>query len=171
MRTTLGRIGLKVSSLWYALAEAVGGFIEEGAFRVSLATCVLLGKSPKTVEKRAWDKDLEVPTLLDFFDWTTDRHLFSVLVWPSLEVPEDSSFQAQEERTQQVKQVIMRGAAEKAWATRVEVTYGLAWESRRQAWVAPDDFGYVPVSEKDGRVEESSTLGPSSLEREQSTGA
>jgi hypothetical protein len=145
MRTTLGR-------WWYAFANAVGGFIEEAAFRVVLATCVLLGKAPKAIERRPWDKDLEVPTLLDFFDWTTDRHLFSVLVWPSLEVPiGDEAYRAQEERAQQVKEVIMRGAAEKAWATQVEVTYGLAWDRQRQAWVAPDDFGYVPsVAEDQG---------------------
>jgi hypothetical protein len=52
------------------------------------------------------------------------------------------------ERVQQVKQVIMQGAAERAWSTRVEVTYGLAWDYQRQAWVAPDDFGYVPSEER-----------------------
>jgi hypothetical protein len=140
MRATL-------ASWWHALAEAVGGFIEEGAFRVVLAACVLLGKAPKPLEKRAWDKDLDTPTLLDFFDWTTSRHLFSVLVWPSLEVPALGAKAAQEGRVEQVKEVIMRGAAEKAWSTRVEVTYGLAWDRERQAWVAPDDFGYVAPSE------------------------
>ena len=136
MRTTLG-------CWWYAFANAVGGFIEEAAFRVVLAWAVLRGKSPKPVEKRAWDKDLEVPTLLDFLDWTTSRHLFSVLVWPSLEVPDDEAYRAQEERAQQVKEVILRGAAEKAWSTGVEVTYGLAWDRQRQAWVARDGFAYA----------------------------
>jgi hypothetical protein len=165
MRTTLVR-------WWLAFANAVGGFIEEAAFRVVLAWAVLRGKSPRPVEKRVWHKDLEVPTLLDFFDWTTDRHLFSVLVWPSLEVPiGDEAYRAQEERAQQVKEVIMRGAAEKAWATRVEVTYGLAWDRQCQAWVAPDDFGYVPVSEKDEGPKDEGRSSLSSLEREQSTGA
>jgi hypothetical protein len=34
--------------------------------------------------------------------------------------------------------------AEKAWSTRIELTYGLVWDPVRQAWVAPDGFGYVP---------------------------
>jgi hypothetical protein len=139
---------------WLALAEAVGAFIEEAIFRVSLATCVLLGKSPKPVEQRAWDKDLDTPTLLEFFDWTTDRHLFSVLVWPSLEVPAQGAGHAQEERVEQVKEVIMRGAAEKAWATRVVLTYGLVWDRERQAWVAPDDFGYVPPTREARRYQD-----------------
>jgi hypothetical protein len=121
-----------VTRWWLAFANAVGGFLDEAAFRISLACRVLLGKSPRPVEKRAWDKDLEVPTLLDFFDWTADRHLFSVLVWPSLEVAEDEADRAQEERAKQVKQVIIRGASEMAWSTRVEVTYGLAWDSKRK---------------------------------------
>jgi hypothetical protein len=44
--------------------------------------------------------------LLDVFDWTTDRRLFSVLVWLSLEVREDEAFSAQLARAEQVKQVI-----------------------------------------------------------------
>jgi hypothetical protein len=127
---------------WLAFANAVGGFIEEAAFRVVLAWAVLRGKSPKPLEKRAWDKDLDTPTLLEFFDWTTDRHLFSTLVWPTLEVPEDEAYRAHCARTEQVKRIILKGAAEKAWSTRVEVTYGLVWDRQRQAWVAPDGFAY-----------------------------
>jgi hypothetical protein len=119
---------------WYAFADGVGGAIEEAAFRVSLATRVLLGKAPKPVEKRVWDKDLDTPTLVEAYDWTTDRLLFSTLVWPSLEVPGIEASQAQEERVEQVKEVVMRGALEKAWATKLEVTYGMAWDSRRQEW-------------------------------------
>jgi hypothetical protein len=143
----------RLTHWWYAFANAVGACIEEAVFRVSLATRVLLGKAPKPVERRPWDKDLETPTLLDFFDWTTSRHLFSVLVWPSLEIPAQGAKAAQEERVEQVKEVIMRGAAEKALSTRVEVTYGLVWDRERGAWVAPGDyFGYVPPVEEDQSV-------------------
>jgi hypothetical protein len=42
---------------WYAFANAVGGFIEELAFRVVLAFKVLSGRVPLRAEKlRDWSK-------------------------------------------------------------------------------------------------------------------
>ena len=37
---------------WLWLADAVGGFVEEAAFRVELAFDVLLGRVPRESEKR-----------------------------------------------------------------------------------------------------------------------
>ncbi len=132
---------------WHWLADVVGGFIEEAAFRVVLAWAVLRGKSPKPVEKRWWNRALEAPVLVDVYDWTNERHIFSVLVWPTLEAPADSYRDAarlQRERAELVKQVIARGAAEKMWSTRFEVDYGLRWDHERQVWVAEDGFAYAP---------------------------
>jgi len=156
MRSRLARIGLKVSSLWYAFANTVGAFLEEAAFRTSLAWAVLRGKAPKAIEKRWWNRSLETPILIDVYDWTNERHIFSVLVWPSLEVPVDSYRDAarmQRERAEMVKEVIARGAAEKMWSTRFEVDYGLRWNHERQVWAAQDGFAYASGATSEARRE------------------
>ena len=137
MRSTLAR-------WWYAFANAVGAFIEEAAFRTSLAWAVLRGRSPKPVEKRWWNRATEPPVLVDVWDWTNDRHIFSILVWPALEVPPERAARAQQERAKLVRQVIARGAAELTWSTHYEVDYGLRWDHERQVWEATDGFAYAP---------------------------
>jgi hypothetical protein len=136
VRSTLAR-------WWYAFANAVGGFIEEAAFRVSLATHVLLGESPKPIEKRWWNCATETPVLVDVWDWTNDRHIFSVLVWPALEVEplRDASY-VQRERAMLIKEVTAKGASEMMWSTRYEVNYGLTWDHERQVWTATDGFAF-----------------------------
>jgi hypothetical protein len=138
MRSTLAR-------WWYAFANAVGGFIEEAAFRLVLAWAVLRGKAPKPIEKRWWNRATETPVLIDVYDWTNDRHIFSVLVWPALEVPpsEQTPDKALRERAEQVMRALHAGAAEMAWSTRYEVDYGLRWNPDRQVWVATDGFAYA----------------------------
>src|SRR5918998_1266062 len=111
MRTALAR-------WWCAFADVVGGFIEEAGFRVVLAWAVLRGKSPKPVEKRWWNRSLERPVLIDVYDWTDDRRIYSVLVWPTLEVPSEKAAYAQQIRAKQVMRVIQAGAAELNWSTR-----------------------------------------------------
>jgi hypothetical protein len=64
-----------------SFAESVGGFIEEAAFRLVLAFGVLTGRMPRQVERRWWNRAVETPVLVDVFDWTDDRLIFSVLVW------------------------------------------------------------------------------------------
>jgi len=134
-----------VVRLWHKFADVVGGFIEEAADRTSLAWAVLRGRSPKPVEKRWWNRSTEAPVLIDVWDWTDDRHIFSVLVWPALEVPisEKTPDEAQRERAKQVMRVIHAGAAEMAWSTRYEVDYGLRWDHARQVWTATDGFAYA----------------------------
>jgi hypothetical protein len=137
-----------VRRAWYWFANTVGGFIEEAAERTSLAWAVLRGKSPKPVEKRWWNRATETPVLVDVWDWTNDRHIFSVLVWPALEVPPERAAHAQQERARTIRQVIAKGAAEMMWSTRYEVDYGLRWDHERQVWVAADGFTYaVPAGE------------------------
>jgi hypothetical protein len=138
---------------WYAFANAVGIFIEEAAFRTTLAWAVLRGTSPKPVEKRWWNAEAEAPVLVDVYSWVDERRIFSVLVWPALEVSplRDASY-ALRERAKLVREVIARGAAEMAWGTRFEVDYGLQWDRRRQVWVASDGFAYAPP--EDGRTKD-----------------
>jgi hypothetical protein len=136
---------------WHWFADVGGAFIEEAAFRTSLAWAVLRGRSPKPVGKRWWNRATETPLLLDVWDWPTERHVFSVLVWPSLEVPPEKAPYAQQERAKQVMRVIHAGAAEMAWSTRYEVDYGLRWDHERQVWVAADGFAYEPPTHVEGR--------------------
>jgi hypothetical protein len=141
MRSTLAR-------WWYALADAVGGFIEEVIFRVVLAFKVLTGRVPLKVEKRSWSKLVEAPVLVDVYDWTNDRRIFSVLVWPPLEAPLDEAYSRHDERVSRVLEVIARGASEMSFSTRWEVDYGLRWNEERQVWTAKDGFAYEDTTEK-----------------------
>jgi hypothetical protein len=127
---------------WLAFANAFGSFLEEAAFRVVLAWAVLRGRSPKPVERRWWNRSLETPVLIDVYDWTDGRRIYSVLVWPALEVAPEEAARAQEARTREVLRVLHAGAAEMAWSTRYEVDYGLEWDHERQLWSAEDGFAY-----------------------------
>jgi hypothetical protein len=138
----------RLAGWWFLFADAIGTFLEEAAFRVSLAWAVLRGKSPKSVEKRPWSKAAEAPTLIDVYSWTDERHVFSVLVWPALEVAPNKAAHAQQERAKQVIRVLHAGAAEMAWSTRCEVDYGLRWDSKRQVWTAADGFAYEPPEKR-----------------------
>jgi hypothetical protein len=131
-----------LASWWYAFANAVGGFIEEAAFRVALPFKVLIGRMPLEVERRWWNRATETPTLIDVYDWTNERHIFSVLVWPVLEAPPERAAISQEERVELVREVLHRGAAEMALTTRYETDYGLRWDHERRVWTTEDGFAY-----------------------------
>jgi hypothetical protein len=93
----------KLRRFWRAFASAVADFLDECAFRAGLAWAVLLGRVPRQVERRRWNRAIETPVLIDARDWTNGRLLFSVLVWPSLE---EENRGAQLERVDQVKEAI-----------------------------------------------------------------
>jgi hypothetical protein len=79
---------------------------------------------------------------LDVFDWTNDRLLFSVLIWPSLEPsPEDADY-VFHERVDEIKEAIAKGCADKSWSTLFETDYGLQWDHRRECWVDGDGHAY-----------------------------
>jgi hypothetical protein len=127
---------------WHAIANALADFIEEVIERLSLAWAVLRGSSPKPLEKRWWNRATETPVLVDVYDWTDDRLIFSVLVWPSLESNAEEADYVFHQRVAEVKEVIARGAADKAWTTRVETDYGLRWDRNRECWVGSDGHAY-----------------------------
>jgi hypothetical protein len=127
---------------WWAFADRPGGFIEELIFRVVLAFDVLTGRVPRQVERRWWNRSTETPALVDVYDWTTDRLIFSVLVWASLESsPHDADYVFRQ-RVYEVKDAIAKGAADKAWSTCWEVDYGLRWDHERQVWTDSEGFAY-----------------------------
>ena len=133
-----------VTRWWLRFANAAGAFMEEAAARVALAWAVLRGKSPKPLQRRTWNRGAETPVLVDAFDWTNDRRVFSVLVWPSLESPPETADDDMRERTEQVLDAIARGASERMWSTRWEIDYGLRWDAKRQVWAGADGFQYEP---------------------------
>jgi hypothetical protein len=91
---------------WRVFATWFGDLLDECAFRIGLAVAVLLGRVPRQVERRRWNRAVETPILVDCLDWTSGRLLFSVLVLPSLE---DKDPVAQLERLRQLKEALARG--------------------------------------------------------------
>jgi hypothetical protein len=120
----------------------VGGFIEELIFRVVLAFEVIVGRVPQRVDKRFWNRSTETPVLVDVYDWTTDRLIFSVLVWPSLESDANAADYDYHQRVEEVIETIARGATDRAWSIRWERDYGLRWDPRRECWVDGDSHHY-----------------------------
>jgi hypothetical protein len=132
----------RILPAWLTFAHAVGSFLDEAAFRVALAINVLAGRVPVETHKRPWVRSVETPVLIDVRDWTNDRLIFSVLVWPSLESSAHEANYAQRHRAQEVMEAIGKGAADKAWATYWEVDYGLVWDNERECWVDGDGYRY-----------------------------
>jgi len=95
------------AALW--LAALVGGFLEEAIFRLGLAFDVLRGRKPQQLERRWWNRGVEVPTLVDVYDWTTARLLFSVLVWPPLESDLTTAERDHRHRVEEVLEAIAKG--------------------------------------------------------------
>ena len=79
---------------------------------------------------------------MDVYDWTTDRLLFSILVWPSLESNPLEADRVYHQRLEDVLEVIANGAADRAWSTYWQIDYGLSWDVRREAWVSSDGQAY-----------------------------
>jgi hypothetical protein len=132
----------RIAPAWQRYADAVGGFIEEAAFRVVLAFKVLAGRVPIETEKRAWIRSVETPALVNVYSWVDDRLLYSVLIWPSLETNAHDADYVYRQRVEEVKEAIARGAADKAWATRFETDYALKWDHKRECWVDGDGHRY-----------------------------
>ena len=125
-----------------AVAGAVVAFVAEACFRAELAFDVLRGRVPMVRPRRWWDRNAEPPTLIDVHDWTDDRLIFSVLVWPPLEEPTETKVRDHHERVHEVIRVLHEGATEMAWSTRYDVDDGLRWDAKREVWVGSDGFSY-----------------------------
>ena len=127
----------RIAPVLSALAARMGDALEEWAFRLSLAFDVLAGRLPASPPRRWWNRAQEPPTLIDAFDWTDERLIFSVLVWPSLE--DDGDHAA---RLRQVYAVLHAGATDMNWSTRYGVHEDLRWDAPRGVWVCSDGFAY-----------------------------
>ena len=131
-----------VTRWWLAFANAVGDFLEEAIFRLALAFNILLGRVPQRTDKRSWNRNREAPVLVDAFDWITDRRIFSVLVWPSLESDAHDADYVFHQRVDEVCEAIANGAKEKMWSVYLERDYGLRWDPHREVWVDGDGHAY-----------------------------
>jgi hypothetical protein len=123
------------------LAALVGGFLEEAIFRLGLAFYVLRGGTPQPLERRWWNRGAEVPSLVDVYDWTTARLLFSFLVWPPLESDLATAERDHRYRVEEVLEAIAKGAAEKMWSTYWEASE-LKWDYQREVWVDAAGHAY-----------------------------
>jgi hypothetical protein len=126
---------------WLAFADGVGSFIEEAIFRLRLALDVLVGRVPQRAERRWWNRAAEAPVLIDTYSWIDERLIFSVVVWPPLESAPRTAERDFRERVEEVLEVIGKGASEKLWSTRWEVSE-LAWDNEREVWVDGDGHHY-----------------------------
>jgi hypothetical protein len=132
----------RIVPAWLGFANGVGGFIEELIFRLVLAFNVLAGRMPIKAERRWWNRAIETPVLVDVYDWTDERLIYSVLVWPSLESPPEDAPYDHRERVGEVLETIARGSADKAWSVRWEIDGDLRWDADRQVWVGGDGYAY-----------------------------
>lgn len=123
-------------------ADAVGSFMEEAAFRVMLAGAVLSGRTPVQVERRLWNRATEAPVLVDAFDWSDDRLIFTLLVWPSLESQPREAPYAHERRVREVKESFGKVCQDLAWCTRFETDRGLRWDADREVWIGSDGYAF-----------------------------
>ena len=92
-----------VKAFTWKVANRLGDFLDEAAFRCAIAWRVLIGKLPLEEERREWDRGREVPILMEVTDWQDNRILFSILVWPTggnslLEAHQDHAKRAEQVR-------------------------------------------------------------------------
>ena len=129
----------RVGPFFAAVLAALAAFWEEATFRASLACAVLAGRLPLRRERRWWNRATEPPVLIDAHDWTDERLLFSILVWPSLET---AGRYDQDERAREVKEAFGRVCADRAWSTYFETDHGLRWDAKREVWVGSDGYAF-----------------------------
>jgi hypothetical protein len=128
--------------IWRSVAEKVGAFLDEAAFRLELAFDILRGKVPRETEKRFWNRNAEVPVAVDILDGINTRRIATILIWPPLESAEEDALYDHMLRVDEIKRVIAKGCTEMAWQTLLEVDYGLVFDAERACWVASDGFVY-----------------------------
>jgi hypothetical protein len=108
----IARIKESLVHAWRVCVDLLFRSLNEAAFRVEVAFKVLTSRMPLETELKPWLYSVYAPVLIDVHDWSTDRLLFSVLVWPPLDPDSKDDVAAHEERVVQVKEVILRGVAE-----------------------------------------------------------
>lgn len=132
----------RVVAFCASVLASLAAFKEEAVFRSGLAWAVLTGRVPVERTRRWWNRAAEAPVLIDVSDWTDERLIFSVLVWPPLESHTHRAGHDHDARVRDVKGVIAAGCAEMAYSTRFDTDYGLRWDPEREVWGASDDYAF-----------------------------
>ena len=136
------RLAATAKHAWIAFATATATFLEECILRVGLAFNILVGRVPQRTNKRPWVRSAETPVLVDCYDFTNDRQLFSILVWPPLESSREDAIYDHYQRVEGVLDAIAKGTEEKVWSMQWVVDYDLRWDPSRRVWVDGDDHRY-----------------------------
>jgi hypothetical protein len=116
------------------------------AFRALICWRVITGQLPQRIEHRAWDRQREAPIVVNIYDWTTYTLLFSVIVWPPLDVSEaqadtlEKAEYFQQHRVQDVMACISKGAGAMGWSLLYETEERLKWDPSRGVWVMQDGY-------------------------------
>lgn len=132
----------KVGAFFASVLASLAAFGEEAAFRSGLAWAVLTGRVPVERTRRWWNRAAEAPVLIDVSDWTDERLIFSVLVWPPLESHTHRAGLDHDARVRDVKGIIEQGALAMAFSTRFDTDYGLQWDAKRGVWAASDGYAF-----------------------------
>jgi hypothetical protein len=106
---------------------------------------VLRGHLPRTIEHRSWKPEREAPIVVNVYDWTTYTLLFSVMIWPPVDVTANTPEKAENyklQRAEGVMAAITRGAAGMSWSLLYETEERLSWDKRRAVWVTHDGVAY-----------------------------
>jgi hypothetical protein len=109
---------------------------------------VLTGRLPQRIEHRSWKPEREAPVVVNVYDWTTYTLLFSVLIWPPVDVEANTPEKAENyklQRAESVMQAITKGAARMSWSLLYETEQQLSWDRKREVWVTRDGYAYEHV--------------------------
>jgi hypothetical protein len=128
---------------WHAFANAAANFLDEVAFRVGLACRVIVGTVPVEVEKRPWVRSVNKPVLVDGCVWTTNRVLFSIVVYPPVDELDLSKAEgAHYRRVNQIKEIVARGAGDLRLSLYLETEWDMDWHNRREVWIDRGGYAY-----------------------------
>jgi hypothetical protein len=147
--TFLTSIKKRLALLFAAFAEAVGSFLDVAAARLTLAFYVLMGWSPPSTDSgRFWNRAIEVPVIVHIKQWSDQRILYSILVWPATEYPEEDAREGHQHRVDAIKEAVAKGASEKMWSVQFETgpLFAVDATAREQG-----SAGWVPLSQQPER--------------------
>jgi hypothetical protein len=136
------RVVAAIGNLWRAFACALANFLDEAAFRLVLASCVIAGRMPRQEERRWWNRAVEAPVLIDVLDCGLTTGASSACSCGRRWSLRQMRPPATTESARAVMRTISRGAADMSWSTRFETDYGLKWDHERQVRTARDGFAY-----------------------------